>query len=396
MARPSLFVLVLAFAGFVVFGLAESVLGVAWPSLRDGFGVSQSALGMVLTSTMVGAFGAGVWSEGLLRWLGVGRHLAFSSGIASLALLGYACAPAWGLFVPLGVLLGFGLGSIDAGLNSYAARHFSLRQVNWLHACWGIGAALGPILMTLVIALGLGYRVGYFVLAATLGAMGVTFVVTWRAWGVRGSTARDASASSFRPSIWDALLSGPMWLQLVTFFAYTGLETTLGQWCYTVMREGRGASVEVAGSWTASYWASLTVGRVVLGAIIDRVGADRLVRSCLVLAVVGATVFAVDWGGLGAIGLLFAGLGLAPVFPTLMARTPARVGEALSSQAVGLQISAATLGSALVPAGVGLLVPTGGLELVGKAAVGAALVLFVLHECLCRWATHPTRAPESA
>src|SRR5688572_25405950 len=109
MPRPSLFVLVLAFAGFVVFGLADSVLGVAWPSLRDGFGVSQSALGMVLTSMMVGAFGAGVCSGGLLQRLGVGRHLALSSTVVSLALLGYACAPVWGVFVPLGVLLGFGL-----------------------------------------------------------------------------------------------------------------------------------------------------------------------------------------------------------------------------------------------------------------------------------------------
>jgi len=342
---------------------------------------------MVLTSMMVGAFGAGVWSGGSLQRLGVGRHLALSSCVASLALLGYACAPAWGVFVPLGAVLGFGLGSIDSGLNSYAARHFSLRQVNWLHACWGIGAALGPMLMTLVIALGLGYRLGYFVLATLLGAMGVMFVVTRRAWGV--SPAREVPASLFRAGVPGALGYGPVGLQLATFFAYTGLETTLGQWCYTVMHEGRASSVEVAGSWTASYWASLTVGRVVLGSLIDRVGPDRMVRLCLVLVVVGSTMFAVDWGGLGAPALLIVGVGLAPVFPTLMAHTPTRVGEALSSQAVGLQISAATLGSALVPAGVGLLVPAGGLEVVGKAAVAAALVLFVLHELVRR----PAKAP---
>ena len=79
-----------------------------------------------------------------------------------------------------------------------------------------------------------------------------------------------------------------------------------------------------------------------------------------------------------------------------MAHTPTRVGEALSSQAVGLQISAATLGSALVPAGVGLLVPAGGLEVVGKAAVAAALVLFVLHELVRRQAKAPATPSASA
>ena len=120
-----------------------------------------------------------------------------------------------------------------------------------------------------------------------------------------------------------------------------------------------------------------------------------MVRLCLVLVVLGSTVFAVDWGGLGAPALLLVGVGLAPVFPTLMAHTPERVGEALSSQAVGLQISAATLGSALVPAGVGLLVPAGGLEVVGKAAVAAALVLFLLNELVCRQARASAKQPSA-
>jgi len=54
------------------------------------------------------------------------------------------------------VPLGFGAGAVDAGLNGYVARHYTGRHMNWLHACWGIGATCGPIVMAHVLATGAG------------------------------------------------------------------------------------------------------------------------------------------------------------------------------------------------------------------------------------------------
>jgi len=42
-ARPLL--LVLAYAGFASLGVPDTVLGVAWPTLRDTFEQSQAAMG---------------------------------------------------------------------------------------------------------------------------------------------------------------------------------------------------------------------------------------------------------------------------------------------------------------------------------------------------------------
>jgi hypothetical protein len=75
---------------------------------------------------------------------------------------------------------------------------------------------------------------------------------------------------------------------------------------------------------------------------------------------------------------------LAPIFPTWMAETPERLGVEISRHAVGLQISAATLGSAAMPAAVGLLVTARSPEAIGGALVVAALALFALQEALSR------------
>src|SRR5688572_30786198 len=165
MHRPAPILFLLAYLAFISLGLPDAVLGVAWPSLRAGFGISQSALGAVLGAGMLGYFVSGIVAGGLMNWLGAGGLLAASSGVVTLGLVGYAAAPSWALFFPVGALMGLGSGAIDAGLNGYAARHFSVRHLNWLHACWGVGASTGPLIMTAVIARGLGYRVGYGVLA---------------------------------------------------------------------------------------------------------------------------------------------------------------------------------------------------------------------------------------
>jgi fucose permease len=392
MSKPASVVLALAYVAFISLGLPDTVLGVAWPSLRAGFGVSQSAMGAVLAAGTSGYFLSGLWAGSALSKLGVGGLLALSSGLVSVALFGYALAPSWGVFFPMGVLLGLGSGAIDSGLNGYAARHFSVRHVNWLHGCWGIGASLGPALMTAAIVRGHGYRAGYAMIASVLGAMAVLFLLTRRRWGEplgAGSSAAErasgeavpvpaAKPASFRAALGDSRV----WLQILTFFLYTGVESTVGQWCFSWLRERRGLTIEAAGSWTSAYWASLTLGRLVLGGFVDRVGPDRMLRYSTFGALLGVTLFAAGGASVGSIGLLLLGVSLAPMFPTLMARTPARVGDELAHHAVGFQVSAATLGSTLVPALVGVSVAHAGLGAVGVIVVGAAFALLLAHEAL--------------
>jgi len=391
MGKPAFVVLALAYLAFVSLGLPDTVLGVAWPSLQAAFHISPSALGALLASGLTGYFLSGLLAGSAVARLGVGGVLTVSSALVVTALVGYALAPSWSAFFPFGVVLGLGSGAIDAGLNGYAARHFSVRHVNWLHGCWGFGATLGPALMTYCIAEGHGYRTGYALVAAVLGTMALLFLVTRRRWNDAPADvpSERTDAPGTKPAGLRAALSNRrVWLQLCIFMLYTGVEASVGQWCFSWLKGQRGLSIEAAGSWTAAYWASLTAGRLVLGALVAHVGPDRLLRAATIGAVLGVTLFASTEGLLGRLGLLLLGSSLAPMFPTLMARTPARVGEDLAHHAVGLQVSAATLGTALVPSGIGFLVAHYGLGAVGVVVVTVAVALLVAHELLLA-TTHP-------
>ena len=84
--------------------------------------------------------------------------------------------------VALGTVAGAGSGAIDAGLNTYAATRFSPRTVNWLHACYGIGAAIGPVIMTTVLNAGHSWRWGYAIVAISQLAMAIAFGLTRNLW----------------------------------------------------------------------------------------------------------------------------------------------------------------------------------------------------------------------
>ena len=57
-ALPTTLTLALAYFAFVSLGLPDTLLGVAWPSLRATFGVSQAGLGALFAYAAVSFFWA--------------------------------------------------------------------------------------------------------------------------------------------------------------------------------------------------------------------------------------------------------------------------------------------------------------------------------------------------
>ncbi|PDW02479.1 MFS transporter [Candidatus Viridilinea mediisalina] len=158
--RPGLLV-GLAYVAFISLGLPEGLTGVAWPSIRATFDLPLGALGALISTITIGYLIASFSAARLMQRLGVGWLLTLSSLITALSLLAYGILPSWALMVGFGVLVGVGAGAIDVGLNTYAAAHFSPRTMNWLHAAFGLGATIGPLVMSAVISSGGSWRLGF-------------------------------------------------------------------------------------------------------------------------------------------------------------------------------------------------------------------------------------------
>lgn len=386
--------LAIALVAFVSLGLPDGVLGVAWPSIRRSFDLPPAQLGVLLTSAMVGYVASSFSSGAVVTRLGIGRLLFWSSVLMVANSLAYALAPAWSVMVAAALLAGLGAGAIDAGINTFAAVHFSPRLVTWLHASYGVGAALGPLLMSAALATSPGWRGGYALIAAVLAAMAIAFLVTRRLWDVAAPQARPPVEPA--PGLLDTLLRPRVWLNIALFFVYTGLEVSAGQWTYSLLTEGRGVAPAAAGAWTAVYWSGLTAGRIVSGALAGRVPAETLLRAATLGAVASTLLLWRDPGmGLGLVALAALGCCLAPIYPLLIAETPRRIGRPHAASAIGFQVAAAYLGTAAIPGAAGLLATARGLGVIAPCLFATALLLLLLQE-LARPRAESPSPPTSA
>ncbi|WP_232323701.1 MFS transporter [Catenuloplanes japonicus] len=368
--------LVLAYFGFISLGLPDGLLGVAWPSMARDFGVPLDALGFLTVAGMIGYFTSSVATGFMLGRLGVGWLLAGSTALASLALTGYLSSPVMALAVACGLVLSLGSGAIDSGLNAYAAAAFGPRHMNWLHAFFGLGVAIGPLIMTTVLEAGLSWRWGYGVVAIFQACLATAFALTVRLWR-RNAPVID-KPEPVRAG--HTLRLPAVWLGVGTFVCYVAIEVVAGLWAYTVLTQGRDMSPRSAGLIVSAYWGALFVGRVVFGWVSERISSRRVLLGALLGMAAGSALIALPgpaW--LASLGLVVLGFFAAPVFPLLTLTTADRVGAAHADRAIGIQVGASGVGGALVPALVGVLLNRAGFGLLGPVLLVLSVLLVVLY-----------------
>ncbi len=229
----------IAALAYVSLGLPDAMLGVAWPGLRRELLIPLDYLGFLLGATFTGYLLSSSLAHQLARRIGIGWLLVVSSGTMTLVMTGFAISQNFWFIVALGLLGGFGGGAIDASLNSFTAHRFSLRMVNWLHGCWGIGAFCGPLIMTSILVQGYSWRWGYAIVACLLGSTTILLAITRRKWSYADQDSHDKHPTA---SIIEVITDRQVFGQCLLFFLYAGIESTVGQLLFTLWTEGRGLS----------------------------------------------------------------------------------------------------------------------------------------------------------
>lgn len=371
----------LAFIAFISLGLPDGLMGVAWPTLRAEFNQPLDSLGYMLVAAMAGYMTSSFISGKIMARLGVGGLLAASCAMTGLSLLGYTVAPAWPVMVGLAVFAGLGGGAIDAGINTYVAAHFKESLMQWLHASFGVGITLGPIIMTVGLNSTGAWRTGYWVVGTAQVLLAVCFVLTAAMWRDGNTPNREGERklTDYRTPLSNTLREPRAWLSILLFFLYTGMEVILGTWAYSLLTESRGIAPQAAGLWTGSYWFTFTMGRVLAGLYANRIGGRKLVAGSLLLALIGALLLWLNPSNTASlIGVAVVGFAIAPVFPALVSLTSDRVGAKHAANTIGMQISAAGLGAAVLSSLAGVLARRISLEIIPVYLTGLVAILLII------------------
>ena len=362
-------------ASFVLLGMPMAAMGVAWPSAAEDLGRTLADLGFVTFAYGAGYTISTLASGEMTRRFSAGPLLVVASLAATASLAILAMTSAWTPFLVAGFMVGLAGGLLDAGVNAYVAVHRGARAMGIIHTGFGVGSTLGPLLVTLLIAVGWSWRIAFGALSVAELMLAIAFIAT-----VSAIESNERESGS-RPSVANNGLV--LALSLTVFFLYAGVAAGTGAWSYSLLTEGRGISTGVAGVAVAAYWGGVTAGRVALGVFGNRIQPNRVLTMSAIGTVASlALLWVAPTPWLGIVGLVASGLSHGFVFPLEVLLTPQRFGAAFTPWAVGYEIAAANVGVAVLSGTIGLLVGAWGIAVVAPALVVLALLLWAAIETL--------------
>jgi len=248
----------------VTFPAASSVF-----TSPDGFGFDSTRYGTMFIPQVALAISAAALAPKLARRSGLRRVLlaGFVGDIVSMSLLALSRLlldtpdSAFAVLLIATAALGFGFGATVMALNTYAEAFFPERTdgaVLALNALLGLGTALAPVFVAIVVALGAWWLLPIVVACVMALLLGIALTQPLRV----SASAEDTSS----PGSWSNL-PPRFWLYAAAVFLYGMLETLNGNWSMLYLSSERGASPRDASFALTAFWVMVTVGRVVIAAI---------------------------------------------------------------------------------------------------------------------------------
>ena len=373
----TLFFLIIIYLSFISLGLPDSLLGAAWPLIHLDLAVSLPSAGIISMIITGGTIVSSFLSGKLIRRFGTGKVTFVSVSMTAVALLGFFAFPSFLGLCLSAIPLGLGAGAVDAALNNFVALHYQSKHMSWLHCFWGVGATVGPMIMSFFIAHNNAWRKGYLAISMIQFCLVAILFATlplWKTVEKKDETAAEAPKKN---------LENPFEIRgvkiaLLSFFSYCAIEATAGLWGSSYLVGHKGVSADMGARWTSMFYAGITVGRFLSGFVAIKLSNRSLIRIGQSICASGAILLLLPLPLLfSMIGFVMVGLGCAPVFPCMLQETPRRFGASASQSIMGIQMAFAYMGSTFMPPLFGMLTSQFGIAIL-PVFLSSAIVLMVL------------------
>ncbi|MBR4452165.1 MAG: MFS transporter [Clostridia bacterium] len=335
-------ILVLIYAVFISLGLPDSVFGVAWPVVHIEFGIPESFASIYSIVTGVCSGGASFAAGLVLRKFGTPRVTFVSVLLTAAGLVGMSFSPNIWVMMLFAVVMGYGAGAIDTGLNNYVSLHFKASHMSWLHAFWGIGVTLSPLIMSLFLngdnpEWRKGYRILALIQFSIAAAVGI-MLPKWIKHDKTKTVETEQNESGEKTGLFaiKGVIPG-----IASLGFYCSMEFIIGTWGASYIVNVYSLGADIAARWVSLYFGGIMLGRIISGFVSDRMGDDFMIRAGGILSAAGIIMLILPFGKASFSGFILIGLGFAPVFPSVIHAVPSRFGEKYSADITGFHMGGA-------------------------------------------------------
>ena len=289
------------------------------PAVQSKFELSDGALGLIVGLVPIIAGVGSVVAGSLAEKHGSRPVLRVLGPVVPLALVAAGFAPSVGLLLVALIVLGFGLGSVDATMNIQGVRvqdDLGRPVVASFYAAFSLAGFVGALLASAAAGTAMSLGVFFALIAVVLIPVQLVAGRFLLPGHPVPPPLQEASAEGQAPRIhWRPVMLVGIALMCV-YIADSAASTFSADYLHKASPEGLGSTESVAALAFAAYSLMTVAGRIMVDRTVGRVGAVRLVRVGGFTAVAAAAAVAIAPSPAVAIAA-FALLGLAicPAIP---------------------------------------------------------------------------------
>lgn len=337
------FILVIIYIVFISLGLPDSLFGAAWPVVHKDFAIQESFASLygIITGFCVG--GVSFIAGKVIRKFGTPLVTLVSTLLTVLGLLIMSFSPNIVVMMLGAVVLGYGAGVIDTALNNFVSLHYKAQHMNWLHAFWGVGVTVSPLILSYFLSDEAGsWRNGYRVIAMLQLSVAIIIAFSLKRWRqIKEDNESEKVSNENKKSLIEILKIKGVFTSLLSQGLYCSMEFLIGTWGASYLVNVYALSPDIAAKWISLYFGGIMVGRIISGFISIKASDNTMIRGGIAVSFLGMILLVLPLGSVSLFGLLMIGIGFGPIFPSILHSVPDRFGAKYSADITGFHMGGA-------------------------------------------------------
>lgn len=366
---------ILNFIIYISLGLPDSILGSAWPSMRQSYGMGASQVSLLTTLMLIFSFLSSILYPKISEFLTVAQVIFMSMWcvIIGLILMLVSSNP-WLLFLST-PFMGIGQGAIDITVNHFAAKHLPSSLMSLLHGFYGVGVSLSAAILTFFLSTFSSWRLAIGAIAVLeILILGLIFVyrVQFAERDITTSDSESESAANQEEKFKLRYLISPI------FYFFYAIEAIMGIFLATYYVERFHVKSAEAAFYTTLFWLGLMLGRFLTGALTQFFKDKQIVFAHLGLLLVMSLTLFLSPTILTTASVLMLGLAMAPLYPLLMMLPNQLYPDQIAQKIISYNVGFCMLGILVFPLLFGALFKAFSFSLFPGLIILISLILFLL------------------
>lgn len=387
------FQLLASFISLMIIGLLDQVLGSVIEYVMADYEITRVEISYIILAQFCGYIPSSIFNSYCMTYLGVFKLYVIACVVLCGCCLSYIMKIPFPLLVINSVFIGWCNGTLDCCLNFFVGSlDYSNELLGLMHAMYGVGCLISPVLSIKLINIGWKWNHFYFIILACAFTNLILVLLFYReetGAKYRYEILKDGENTDNdedMPSTLEILKNKHVLFYAFSLFVYVGAELSVGVWMFNYLFRIRSVAETKASYITSSFWLFMTAGRALLGVLTGQWFEGVEIKAIMIycsLVSFGYVLFAIGayWDNLKLqIGSVwFAGFFVGPLFGTTIIIALKTLPKRLSVGGISLIAGFGGMGAAIIPSFMGFIS-----EMLGENGAGLkyfpvlTLVMFTL------------------